>query len=53
MQNYKVKVEASTNQKRETIFYLKSDYQKELDKAKRHLLALLSPVVSTLSRCIG
>jgi len=46
MQKFKVKVEASTNQKRETIFYLKSDSQKELDKAKRHLLASLSPVVS-------
>jgi hypothetical protein len=43
---YKVKLEASVNQKtRQTTFYIKSDSQKELDKAKRSLLALLSPVV--------
>ena len=46
MTQYKVKLEASLNQKtRQTTFYIKSDSQKELDKAKRSLLALLSPVV--------
>jgi hypothetical protein len=46
---YKVKLEASLNQKtRQTTFYIKSDTQKELDKAKRSLLALLSPVVRPL-----
>lgn len=45
---YKVKIEASTNQKsRQTTFFLKSESQKELDKAKRTLLALLSPTVCT------
>jgi hypothetical protein len=47
MAKYKVKLEASANQKtRQTTFHLKADSQKELDKAKRSLLALLSPVVS-------
>lgn len=41
---YKVKLEASANQ-RQTTFHIKSETQKELDKAKRSLLALLSPVV--------
>lgn len=61
MNKFKVKIEASTNQKRQTIFYLKSESQKELDKAKRHLLASLSPVVqltvsapaSTIGAIIG
>ena len=43
---HKVKVEASTNQKiRQTTFHVKAETQKELDKAKRSLLSLLSPVV--------
>lgn len=43
---HKVRIEASTNQKsRQTTFFLKSESQKELDKAKRTLLAQLSPVV--------
>ena len=46
MAQYKVKLDASTNQKsRQTTFYLKAESKKELDKAKRSLLALLSPVV--------
>lgn len=46
---YKVKLEGSVNQKtRQHTFYIKSESQKELDKAKRSLLALLSPVVSKL-----
>jgi hypothetical protein len=48
MNKFKVKIEASTNQKRQTIFYLKSESQKELDKAKRQLLASLSPIVSNV-----
>ncbi|KAF9820370.1 hypothetical protein IEO21_01379 [Rhodonia placenta] len=45
MVQHKVKIEASTNQKsRQTTFFLKAEYQKDLDKAKRSLLALLSPV---------
>lgn len=44
---YKVKLEASTNQKnRHTTFHLKAESAKELDKAKRSLLALLSPVIT-------
>ncbi|KAJ3513316.1 hypothetical protein NLJ89_g3016 [Agrocybe chaxingu] len=44
---YKVKIEASTNQKsRQTTFHIKAESQKELDKAKRSLLALLSPVIT-------
>ena len=46
MAKYKVKIDASANQKaRQTTFHVKADSQKELDKAKRSLLALLSPVV--------
>lgn len=46
---YKVKLEASANQKaRQTTFHLKADTQKELEKAKRSLVALLSPVVCVL-----
>jgi len=46
MAKYKVKLEASGNQKaRQTTFHIKAESQKELDKAKRSLLALLSPVV--------
>ncbi|KAH9485184.1 Vigilin 1 [Psilocybe cubensis] len=59
---YKVKVEASANQKtRQTTFYVKAESQKELDKAKRSLVALLSPVItlvinapaSTIASIIG
>ncbi|KAI0321166.1 hypothetical protein OF83DRAFT_1168679 [Amylostereum chailletii] len=47
MGKYKVKIEASTNQKnRQTTFHLKADSKKELEKAKRNLLAMLSPIVS-------
>ncbi|KAI9508228.1 SCP160 protein [Russula earlei] len=62
MVNHKIKIEASTNQKtRQTTFHLKADSRKELDKAKRSLLASLSPVVSivvnapasTISSIIG
>ena len=46
MSKFKVKIEASANQRtRQTTFHIKSESQKELDKAKRNLLALLSPVV--------
>lgn len=46
MAKYKVKVEASSNQKnRQTTFHLRSESSKELDRAKRSLIALLSPVV--------
>jgi hypothetical protein len=48
MAKYKVKVEASGNQRtRQTTFHIKAETQKELDKAKRSLLALLSPTVET------
>ena len=61
MQKFKVKIEASTNHKKETTFYLKSESQKELDKAKKALIAACSPVVtltvlapaSTISAIIG
>ncbi|KAJ7346831.1 hypothetical protein DFH08DRAFT_914794 [Mycena albidolilacea] len=57
---YKVKLEASANQK-QTTFHIKSETQKELEKAKRSLLALLSPVItltinapaSTIATIIG
>lgn len=46
---YKVKLEASPNQKtRQTTFYLKAESEKDLEKAKRSLVALLSPVVRNL-----
>ncbi|KIK67202.1 hypothetical protein GYMLUDRAFT_37269 [Collybiopsis luxurians FD-317 M1] len=62
MAKYKVKVEASGNQRsRQTTFHMKAESQRELDKAKRLLLALLSPVetfnvtapVSTIPTVIG
>ncbi|KAF9010508.1 hypothetical protein BDQ17DRAFT_1322352 [Cyathus striatus] len=62
MAKYKVKLEASGNQKtRQTTFHIKAESQKELDKAKRSLLALLSPVItlvinapaSTIASIIG
>jgi hypothetical protein len=47
MAKHKVKIEASSNQlARQTTFNVKSESKKELDKAKRTLLALLSPNVS-------
>lgn len=46
MAQYKVKLDASTNQKtRQTTFFMKSEHKKELEKAKKSLLALLSPIV--------
>ncbi|KAG7098781.1 hypothetical protein E1B28_000688 [Marasmius oreades] len=62
MAKYKVKMEASGNQKtRQTTFHVKAETQKELDKAKKSLLALLSPIitltleapVSTIATIIG
>jgi len=61
MQKFKVKIEASTNQKKDTTFYLRSESQKELDKARKALVAICSPVVtlivqapaSTISVIIG
>ena len=60
-QKFKVKIEASTNHRKETTFYLKSESQKELDKAREALVAVCSPVVtltvqapaSTISFIIG
>jgi hypothetical protein len=50
---YKVKLEASPNQKtRQTTFYLKADSEKDLEKANRSLVALLSPVVRKRSRTL-
>lgn len=47
MAKYRVKLEASGNQKvRQTTFHIKAESQKELEKAKRNLLSLLSPVVT-------
>ncbi|TFY70609.1 hypothetical protein EVG20_g2391 [Dentipellis fragilis] len=47
MTKFKVKIEASTNQKtRQTTFHVKADSKKELEKGRRSLLALLSPIVS-------
>ncbi|TFY81350.1 hypothetical protein EWM64_g2661 [Hericium alpestre] len=47
MAKFKVKIEASTNQKtRQTTFHVKADSKKELEKGRRTLLALLSPTVS-------
>ena len=54
MAKYKVKLDASGNQKtRQTTFHIKAETQKELDKAKRSLLALLSPVVRPLGLLIA
>ncbi|TFK23912.1 hypothetical protein FA15DRAFT_620028 [Coprinopsis marcescibilis] len=47
MNKYKVKIEASGNQKtRQTTFHVKAESQKEMDKAKRSLMALLSPEIT-------
>lgn len=47
MNKFKVKIEASTNQRtKQTTFHLKADSKKELEKGKRNLVSLLSPVVS-------
>ncbi|TFL02446.1 hypothetical protein BDV98DRAFT_592135 [Pterulicium gracile] len=47
MSKFKVKVEASGNAKaNQTTFYIKAESEKELEKAKRSLLSLLSPSVS-------
>ncbi|KAF8650436.1 hypothetical protein AX16_005239 [Volvariella volvacea WC 439] len=57
-----VKLEASANQKtRQTTFHIKSESEKELEKAKKSLLALLSPITtlvvnapaSTIAAIIG
>lgn len=48
MAKYRVRIEASTNQSRQTTFHMKGETQKDLDKAKRHLLAALSPVVTLI-----
>ena len=46
MSQYKVRLEESTNSRsRQTTFFLKSESERELEKAKRALLAHLSPVV--------
>lgn len=46
MNQYKVKIEASTNNKsRQTTFHLRSENKKDFEKAKKTLLAGLSPVV--------
>ncbi|KAJ7496037.1 hypothetical protein B0H11DRAFT_2227032 [Mycena galericulata] len=59
---YKVKLEGSANQKTgQTTFHIKADTQKELEKAKKSLQALLSPVItltinapaSTIASIIG
>jgi hypothetical protein len=47
-QKFKVKIEASTNRGRETTFYLRSESQKELDKAKKALVADCSPVITLI-----
>jgi len=45
-QKFKVKIEAPMNHKKGTTFYLKSESQKELDKAKKVLVAVCSPVTT-------
>jgi hypothetical protein len=50
MSKYKVKLEASANQRtNQTTFHLRAESQKELEKSKRSLFALLSPIVSVSS----
>jgi len=49
MTKFKVKVEASTQRKTgQTTFFIKSESEKEVEKAKRHLVAILSPTVSRI-----
>ncbi|KAG0706160.1 hypothetical protein DFH29DRAFT_904030 [Suillus ampliporus] len=48
MAKFRVKIEASTNQSRLTTFHMKAESHKELEKAKRHLLAALSPMVTLI-----
>ena len=46
MAQHKVKLDASTNQRlKQTTFFLKSENKKDFEKAKKALLASLSPVV--------
>lgn len=46
MAKFKVKVEASTQRKTgQTTFFVKGESEREIEKAKRQLVALLSPVV--------
>lgn len=46
MTKFKVKVEASTQRKTgQTTFFVKGDTERDIEKAKRQLVALLSPVV--------
>lgn len=48
-----VKVEANTNGKtRQTEFVLKSKSVKDLDRARRFLVSLVSPQVSTLCHVV-
>ena len=49
----KVKVEGSSNQKtRQTTFHLKSESAKELEKARKMLVAMISPQVMSIL-CLG
>ena len=49
MAQHKVKLDASTNQKlRQTTFYLKAENKRDFERAKKALLAGLSPVVRYL-----
>ncbi|PSR98936.1 hypothetical protein PHLCEN_2v4256 [Hermanssonia centrifuga] len=46
---FKIKLDASTNQRlKQTTFFLKSEHKKELEKAKKTLLAMLSPTVTVV-----
>lgn len=46
MSKYKIKIEASTNQNRQTTFHLKGNSEKDLAKARRDLQSSVSPIVS-------
>ena len=46
MGQHKVKLDASTNQKaRQTTFVVRAEHKKDLEKAKKALLAMLAPSV--------
>jgi hypothetical protein len=48
---FKVKVEASSQMKTGRTFFVKGESEREIEKAKRQLIALLSPVVCAMLHC--
>ncbi|KAI6026158.1 hypothetical protein BKA83DRAFT_28234 [Pisolithus microcarpus] len=54
MSKFKVKIEASANQKaRQTTFHMKAESEKDLERAKRHLLSFLSATLKQIRDQFG